>query len=235
MDHAVAVERHIPGAEQRLGDAVAFLLRRILGQTLHQRPAVEPGHRQQAPRAVARDRHRHMHRRIVRQHQVVKAHLRRLALVIEFLAQAFGQFLVDLLVLDGVVHAVIDRHRQTQLAKIGFDRARHVGILQLAGDVGAVVQRARDAPGRDWPRRRLRGRSWRTSTASRGRVRSPCDGARSSSPSAGRWPATARVPRRIPPAARRARWTGTAPPSSAGPSGRPGWCAGPRHARRGRS
>ena len=78
--------------------------------------------------------------RIVRQHQAVKPHLRRFALVVEFLAQAFAEFLVDLLVLDGIVHAVIDRHRQAQLAEVGFDRARHVGILQLAGDVGAVVQ-----------------------------------------------------------------------------------------------
>ena len=70
----------------------------------------------------------------------VEPHLRGFAFVVEFLAQAFGEFLVDLLVLDGVVHAVIDRHRQPQLAKIGFDRTRHVGILQLAGDVGAVVQ-----------------------------------------------------------------------------------------------
>ena len=71
---------------------------------------------------------------------LVKPHLRRFAFVVEFLAQAFAEFLVDLLVLDGVVHAVIDRHRQAQLAEVGIDRTRHVGILQLAGDVGAVVQ-----------------------------------------------------------------------------------------------
>ena len=90
VDHPVAIERHIPGAEQRLGDAVALLLRRILGQALHQRPAIEPGHGQQAPRAVVLDRHRHMHRRIVRQHQPVQPHLRGFALVVEFLAQAFA-------------------------------------------------------------------------------------------------------------------------------------------------
>ena len=100
----------------------------------HQRPAVQPGHGQQALGAELVHRHRDMHAGIVAEHHAVEPHLRGLARVIQLLAQPLGQFLVDLVLLDGVVHAVIDRHRQLQLAQIGFHRARHVGILQLAGD-----------------------------------------------------------------------------------------------------
>jgi hypothetical protein len=45
---------------QRLGDAIALLLRRVFGQALQQRAAVQPGHRQQSPGAVAADRQRNV-------------------------------------------------------------------------------------------------------------------------------------------------------------------------------
>ena len=71
---------------------------------------------------------------------MVKPHLRGLPQVVEFLAQTLRQLLVDLVVLNGVVHAMVDRHGDLQLAEVGLHRARHVGILQLTGDRRTVVQ-----------------------------------------------------------------------------------------------
>ena len=73
--------------------------------------------------------------RLILEHQGVEAHLRGFPDIIEFFAQAFGEFLVDFLVLDGVVHAVIDGEGEAELTQIGFHHARHVGVLQLAGDI----------------------------------------------------------------------------------------------------
>ena len=140
MDHAVSVKRHIPGPKKRLGDGVAFFLRWVLGQTVHQGTAVQPGHRQQPVGAEGRYWHRHMHTGLVVQHNPVEPHLRGFPAVVQFFPQAFAQFLVDLILVDRVVHPLIDRHRQLQLPQVGFDRAGHIGILQLAGDVGAVGQ-----------------------------------------------------------------------------------------------
>ena len=62
----------------------------------------------------------------------------------------------------------------------------------------------------------------------RARARASCGGARRPSPSPARWPADWRAVRRIRRAARPARWRGTARPSSAALSGRPGSAADPR-------
>ena len=61
-----------------------------------------------------------------------------LALVIEFLAQSVGDFGMDLGGGDGAVVALVETHRQLQLAQIGFDRRGHVRVLQFAGERGAV-------------------------------------------------------------------------------------------------
>ena len=42
MDDAVMIKRHIPGAEQRFGNAVTLVLRWLFFQTQRQRPAFEP-------------------------------------------------------------------------------------------------------------------------------------------------------------------------------------------------
>ncbi len=82
-----------------------------------------------------------MHHGHVCQHGAVQPHLCRLALVIQLLPQALAQFLVYLLMVDRVVHAVVDRHGQTKLPQVGLHGARHVGVLQLAGNIGAIRQR----------------------------------------------------------------------------------------------
>ena len=64
----------------------------------------------------------------------VQPHVPRLALVVEFLAQPVGDFVVDLAGIDGLVGAAIDRENQFELGEIGFDRRLHVGVLQLAGE-----------------------------------------------------------------------------------------------------
>ncbi len=43
--------------------------------------------------------------------------------------------------MDGVIQPVIDRHRDAKLAQIGFHRRRHIGVLQLAGDLPPIQQR----------------------------------------------------------------------------------------------
>ena len=222
VDHAVAVERHVPGAEQRAGDGVALLLRRVLLKPMHQRTAVEPGHRQQARGAVALDRHRDVHAGIVPQHDRVEPHLRRLALVVQLLAQALGQLLVDLLVLDRVVHPVIDRHREAKLAQIGFHVLAMSGYCSLQATSVPSGRRARCT----WPRLAAAAAcspKLANFDCQSGPARSPSGGARRPSPSPARSPATAPAPPHIPPAARPARSRGTAPLSSAAPSGRREW------------
>jgi hypothetical protein len=141
VQHAIAVERHIPGAEQRLGDAVALLRRGVLLQPAQQRTAVEPRHRQQPARAQCLDRPWDVNARLIAQDDAVETHLRGLARVVQFLAQPLGQFLVDVFLAYNTVHAVIDRHRDLELPQVGFDRAGHVRVLQLARHHRAVRQR----------------------------------------------------------------------------------------------
>ena len=222
VQDAVAVQRHIPGAEQRLGDAVALVLRRVLLQAAQQRPAVQPGHGEQPAGAVAVDRLGHVHHRLVGQHEPVQPHLRRLAQVVEFLAQPVGQFLEDLVLADGAVHAVI---QPPWRASPAADRPRPCSACRDTAACRRPRRRpsaAPGAPGRARPPPPPPARRRRISTASPAPARPACAGARRPSPSAARSPATAPVRRRIRPAARPARWRGTAPPSSAGPSARRG-------------
>ena len=98
--------------EQGFGDLVTLFLRRFLGKAVHQRPPFQPCHRQQAVGAVFRQRHRHVHGRLVLQHQSVEPHLRGFPDIVQFLPQTFAQFLVDFVLVDRVVHPVIDGHGQ---------------------------------------------------------------------------------------------------------------------------
>ncbi len=69
--------------------------------------------------------------------------MRGLALIIQFLAQPVGDLGVDLGGRDGAVVALVQPHRQAQLAQIGFDRRGHVRVLQFAGERGAVERAAK--------------------------------------------------------------------------------------------
>ena len=86
-----------------------------------------------------------MHLGFVPQHVGVKPHVLGLAPVIELLAQALGQLLVDPLGIDRAVVAAIEAEDQLQLRQVGLDRALDAGILQLARQRPAIVgERAMD-------------------------------------------------------------------------------------------
>ena len=125
---------------------------------------------------------------------------------------------MDLVGADGGIEALADREHEFQLVEVGFQRRRHVGILQLAGDLACrpAASRAMDLAQRGGERGLL-ARTWRTSIASRAPARSPCGGARRPSPWPARWPAAAPARGHIPAAARRGWWRSAGPPSSAGP------------------
>ena len=81
-----------------------------------------------------------MHGRCVGEHGAVKPHMRGLPQVIEFLAQPFGKFGINVVMLNGAIHPMINRHGELQLAQIGIHGAGHVGILQLAGNLAPIRQ-----------------------------------------------------------------------------------------------
>ena len=70
-----------------------------------------------------------------RQHQPVKRRVLRLAAVIQFFAQPFGDFLRRLARVDRRIEPPVQGERHVELGEIGLDRRGHVGILQLAGDI----------------------------------------------------------------------------------------------------
>ena len=61
-----------------------------------------------------------------------------LAAIIELLADALADLLADFAGVDRGIEAAADGKQPLQLLQIGFDRRLHVGILQLAGQFGAV-------------------------------------------------------------------------------------------------
>ena len=79
----------------------------------------------------------------VLQDVTVEAHMRGFALVVEFLAQPVGDLGMDLGGRNRPVVALVDPHRELELAQIGLDRRSHLRILQFAGERGAVE---RDGP-----------------------------------------------------------------------------------------
>ena len=136
MDDAIAREGMPPGREHGARNLVAVFQRMISeGQD---RLAIEPRHGQQSLRAQFRHGRRHDDARIRLENEIVKPHMRRLALIIEFLAQSVGQFLIDFPRVDRTVHAAKDLQQHTQLAEIGLHRGLHVRILQLGNDFAPV-------------------------------------------------------------------------------------------------
>ena len=134
------VEGRPPGAEQRLGVGVALRLRRVLLQAAEDGAAVQPVHGQEPARAQLLHRDRHAHPGHAVEHDAVEAHLRRLAQVVEFLAHPLGDLGVDLVMVEGAVHAPVEVHGQLELAEIRLHHARHVRVLQLARHLPPVRQ-----------------------------------------------------------------------------------------------
>ena len=64
--------------------------------------------------------------------------MRGLALVIELLAQPVGDFGMDLGGRDRPVITLVKAHCELQLTQVGLHSGSHVGVLQFAGERGAV-------------------------------------------------------------------------------------------------
>ena len=87
-----------------------------------------------------RPRARHADKVDVREHVAIERDVLGLALVVELLADARADLLGDLGGVDRRLHAAVDGEDQVELLEVGFDRRLHVGILQLAGQCGAVMR-----------------------------------------------------------------------------------------------
>ena len=61
--------------------------------------------------------------------------------VVEFFAQARGDLGMDLAGIDRRIEAAISGERELELPQVGLHHGLHVGVLQLAGQRGAVVGR----------------------------------------------------------------------------------------------
>ncbi len=140
MNHTIAIERHIPGAEQGAGIGSAFFLRRVFVNTRLNGAAIQPGHGQQALGAKGFYRHGHAHARHITQHDAVKPLLRCFAQIIQFLAQAFGKLKIGFLILKRAIHATIEAHGDFQLPEVSLHHARHIRVLQLAGHALVIRQ-----------------------------------------------------------------------------------------------
>jgi hypothetical protein len=81
---------------------------------------------------------RHAHDIGVVEHDPIERDMLGLAKIVELLAHARADLLGDLGGVDRAVEAAADREQPLQLAQIGFDGGLHVGILQLARQLGAV-------------------------------------------------------------------------------------------------
>ena len=137
MDRAEEIERHIPGAEHVQRHIVAEI--EIVPGDREQRRAVEPVHGQEPLRAEFRHGDRHMHAGFAGQHIGIERHVPGLQLVIQLLAQPGRQLFIHARGRDRLVVAFINRHGELQLLQIGLNRRLHVGILQLAGKLRAVL------------------------------------------------------------------------------------------------
>ena len=79
---------------------------------------MQPAHGEQAPGRELAQNVRHVHLGLVPQHVGIEVHVPGLALVVELLAQALRQLLVDPLWLDRAVVAAVDAEDQPELRQI---------------------------------------------------------------------------------------------------------------------
>mmetsp|Transcript_32142 Transcript_32142/g.44869 ORF Transcript_32142/g.44869 Transcript_32142/m.44869 type:complete len:313 (-) Transcript_32142:195-1133(-) len=142
MDHAVEIERHVPGPEHVHRDPVAFLLIGMGLDEFHHRGAVQPGHGDQPAGREVVDHVGDVDLALARQHVPVERHVGGLAGVVELFLEPRGQLLVDQAGVDRVVVALVDREDPVELPQIRLDRRGHVGILQLDRHLGVVGKRS---------------------------------------------------------------------------------------------
>ena len=74
------------------------------------------------------------------QHFFIETEVTRLADVVEFFAQPRRELFEHARRVDGLVVTAVQPEGPGQLAQVRFDRAGHVRVLELAGDLGAVVE-----------------------------------------------------------------------------------------------
>ena len=98
-----------------------------------QRFALKPLQRQQPAGRQGLFDPGHVHERPVGEHEAVELGDLRLPLVVELLAHPLADFMRDLPRVDRRADATMEREQEIELGEIGFDRGRHLGILQLAG------------------------------------------------------------------------------------------------------
>ena len=126
-----------PGREHRRCDAVALVERPVA--EIEQPSAFQPGQRQQPPGRKVRLDLGHAHDRRPVEHDLVQQRMPRLAAIVELLADACADLLVNLAGVDRGIDAAIDREQHLELRQVGLDRGLHVRILQLDGERGAVL------------------------------------------------------------------------------------------------
>ncbi len=108
-----------------------------MGQHLR---AVEPVERQQPTGRKLRPSARHTDDVGITEHLTIKRDVFCFAPVIEFFTHPRTDFLGDFAGIDRRAQALADRKQPLQLHQVGFDRRLHVGILQLAGQLRAIVR-----------------------------------------------------------------------------------------------
>jgi hypothetical protein len=75
----------------------------------------------------------------VREHRREQAHVFQFTRIVQFLTQALADFLDRFRGIYSAVHGLEHAKQGLQLAEIGFDGARHVGVLQFAGERAAIM------------------------------------------------------------------------------------------------
>ena len=127
-----------PGVKQKLRQAIAIRLRGA-GKEGLDRLAFKPCHGKQPGGGKLRNGLRHGDVAPF-QHEAVQRQMFGFALVIEFLAQAIGDFGADFGRVDQAARAFDDADQPLQLGDVGFHGARHFGILEFAGEqpAGAI-------------------------------------------------------------------------------------------------
>ena len=106
---------------------------------VHETPALEPGHGQQALGRQLRQHARHADARLVGEDCAVKGRVFRLQLVVQLLAQPRRDLLDDLAGLHRRVHARVQGEHHLELGEVRLHGRLHVRILQLGGERRAVV------------------------------------------------------------------------------------------------
>ena len=138
MNDGIGVKRPPPCPEQHFRNPVAHLLWRIL-KRIEPLPRY-PAHGEQPVSGKVRDRVRHCHKVPICQHMSIKRHVLRLAGIVEFFAKPVCDLVDHGAWVDRSVHPLEQAEHGLELPDIRLHGARHVRILQLAGDLATIMR-----------------------------------------------------------------------------------------------